>query len=66
MSHLVAPSYQVGWICAVRNQYVAACELLDDEFPTPHSLTTMTMPIHVVGSVTTMSLLPVFLRADMG
>jgi len=32
-------SYQVGWICAVRTEYVAACELLDEEYQTlslPH------------------------------
>jgi len=32
-------SYHVGWICAVRTEYVAACELLDEEFlipPLPH------------------------------
>jgi len=28
-------SYHVGWVCAVRTEYVAACELLDEEFPTP-------------------------------
>ena len=28
-------SYHVGWICAVRTEYVAACELLDEEFQTP-------------------------------
>jgi len=31
----MASSYQVGWICAVRTEYVAACELLDEEFQTP-------------------------------
>jgi len=31
----MASSYQVGWICAVRTEYVVACELLDQEFPTP-------------------------------
>jgi len=31
----MASSYRVGWICAVCTEYVAACELLDEEFPTP-------------------------------
>jgi len=31
----MASSYHVGWICAVRTEYVVACELLDDEYPTP-------------------------------
>jgi len=31
----MASSYQVGWICAVRVEYVAACELLDEELQTP-------------------------------
>ena len=25
--------YTVGWICAVQTEYVAACELLDEEHP---------------------------------
>lgn len=25
-------AYTVGWICAVKTEYVAACELLDDEY----------------------------------
>ena len=25
--------YQVGWICAVQTEYVVACELLDEEYP---------------------------------
>jgi len=28
-------SYHVGWISAVHTEYVAACELLDEEFQTP-------------------------------
>jgi len=28
-------SYDVGWICAVHIEYVVACELLDEKFPTP-------------------------------
>jgi len=28
-------SYHVGWICAVRTEYVVACELLDEEFQNP-------------------------------
>lgn len=30
--------YDVGWICAVRTEYVVACELLDEDYPTPRSL----------------------------
>ena len=30
MSH---QEYTVGWICAVKTEYVAACELLDEEYP---------------------------------
>ena len=26
-------AYTVGWICAVKTEYVAACELLDEEYP---------------------------------
>lgn len=26
-------NYTVGWICAVKTEYVAACELLDEEYP---------------------------------
>ena len=26
-------TYTVGWVCAVQTEYVAACELLDDERP---------------------------------
>lgn len=26
-------AYTVGWICAVKTEYVAACELLDEEHP---------------------------------
>jgi len=31
----MASSYHVGWICAIRTEYVVACELLDEEFQTP-------------------------------
>ena len=30
--------YTVGWICAVQTEYVAACELLDEEHPLPTDL----------------------------
>lgn len=26
-------TYTVGWICAVQTEYVATCELMDDERP---------------------------------
>ena len=26
--------YRVGWICAVQTEYVVACEMLDEEYPT--------------------------------
>ena len=26
-------NYHVGWICAVQTEYVAACEILDEEYP---------------------------------
>jgi len=31
----MASSYHVGWICAIHTEYVVACELLDEEYPTP-------------------------------
>jgi len=42
-----AQDYHVGWICAVRTEYVVACELLDEEFPplpsnSPHDNNTYT------------------------
>lgn len=30
-----ADSYQVGWVCAVKIEYIVACELLDEEFGAP-------------------------------
>jgi hypothetical protein len=27
-------NYHVGWICAVQTEYVLACEILDEEYPT--------------------------------
>ena len=43
MSRTTAPdgsSYRVGWICALRTEYAAACELLDEKHrtPTPRSV----------------------------
>jgi nucleoside phosphorylase len=35
MSSLSNPQkYRVGWICAVQTEYVVACEILDEEYPT--------------------------------
>ena len=31
--------YSVGWICAVRTEYVVACELLDEEHEPPEAST---------------------------
>ena len=40
-------NYTVGWICAVHTEFVAACELLDEEHPTlrtaPHDDNTYTL-----------------------
>jgi nucleoside phosphorylase len=36
MSHPPNPqNYHVGWICALQTEYVVACTILDEEYPTP-------------------------------
>lgn len=44
-------AYTVGWICAVRTEYVAACELLDEEFPRLASVSPQDSNAYTVGRI---------------
>ncbi|KAK5044933.1 hypothetical protein LTR84_010305 [Exophiala bonariae] len=44
-----AESYQVGWVCAVRIEYIVACELLDEEYGAPDLRSTDDNNIYTCG-----------------
>jgi hypothetical protein len=41
--------YQVSWICAVQTEYVIACELLDEEYPSPPLISSRDNSVYTVG-----------------
>jgi len=44
-------AFTVGWICAVKTEYVAACELLDEEYPPFLNLSSHDSSAYTLGRV---------------
>lgn len=44
-------AYTVGWICAVQTEYVAACELLDEDHPLPSSVSSHDSNAYTLGRI---------------
>ena len=44
-------AYTVGWICAVTTEYVAACELLDEEYPPLPSVSSHDSNTYTLGRI---------------
>src|SRR3989440_4432885 len=44
-------NYHVGWICAVQTEYVVACEILDEEYPTLPNISPYDDNIYTFGRI---------------
>ncbi|KAM0799185.1 nucleoside phosphorylase domain-containing protein [Usnea florida] len=44
-------AYTVGWICAVKTEYVAACELLDEEYPPLPTVSSHDNNVYTLGRI---------------